>query len=46
VELAPFTDLCRSFAIAIDGRGSGVAATFDDGLATQRVLDAIRSSTG
>jgi predicted dehydrogenase len=42
LEFGPFTDLCRQFASAIEGKGPGAAATFADGLATQRVLDQIR----
>jgi predicted dehydrogenase len=42
LELGPFTDLCRQFAMAIAGGGTGEAATFADGAATQRVLDQIR----
>ena len=42
LELGPFTDLCRQFAVAIDGCGTGQAATFADGVAAQRVLDQIR----
>jgi predicted dehydrogenase len=42
LELGPFTELCRQFAVAIAGGGTGAAATFTDGLATQRVLDRIR----
>jgi predicted dehydrogenase len=42
MELGPFTDLCRQFARAIEGGGTGEAATFADGAATQRVLDQIR----
>jgi predicted dehydrogenase len=43
MELDPFTELCRAFAAAISGGSSGAAATFADGLAAQRVLDAIRT---
>jgi predicted dehydrogenase len=42
LELGPFTDLCRQFAIAVTGGPTGDAATFADGAATQRVLDQIR----
>lgn len=42
LELDPFTAMCRQFGSAIGGEGTGEAATFADGLATQRVLDAIR----
>jgi predicted dehydrogenase len=42
LELGPFTELCRHFAVAIAGGDSGRAATFADGVATQRVLDLIR----
>jgi predicted dehydrogenase len=44
LEIGPFTELCRQFATAIDGGGTGEAATFADGVATQRVLDAIRET--
>jgi len=44
LELGPFTELCRAFRAAIDGGSSGVAATFADGVATQRVLDQIRQT--
>lgn len=46
LELGPFTELCRQFATAIDGGGKGEAATFADGVAAQRVLDAIRETPG
>jgi predicted dehydrogenase len=42
LELGPFTELCRQFAVAIEGGETGAAATFADGVATQRVLDEIR----
>jgi predicted dehydrogenase len=42
LELGPFTGLCRQFDVAIAGGGTGDAATFADGVATQRVLDQIR----
>jgi predicted dehydrogenase len=45
LELGPFTDLCRQFAVAVAGGGTGEAATFADGVATQRVLDDIRAAT-
>jgi predicted dehydrogenase len=44
LELGPFTDLCRQFAVAINGGGTGEAATFADGVATQRALDEIRGA--
>ena len=44
LELGPFTELCRQFALAIDGGATGDAATFTDGVATQRVLDEIRKA--
>ena len=44
LELGPFTELCRQFAIAISGGGTGEAATFADGVAAQRVLDEIRKA--
>lgn len=43
LELGPFTDLCRQFAVAIAGGSTGAAATFADGVGTQRVLDQIRN---
>ena len=42
LELGPFTELCRRFAVAIAGGDAGDAATFADGVAAQRVLDQIR----
>jgi len=42
LELGPFTDLCRAFASAIEGEPITDAATFADGCAAQRVLDALR----
>lgn len=42
LELGPFTELCRRFARAIVHGDAGDAATFADGVATQRVLDQIR----
>jgi predicted dehydrogenase len=42
LELGPFTELCRRFAIAIEGGDPGGVATFADGLASQRILDDIR----
>jgi predicted dehydrogenase len=46
VELPAYTVLCRSLKTAIEGRpGSPVApATFADGVAAMRVIDAIRGS--
>jgi predicted dehydrogenase len=44
LELGPFTDLCRQFALAISTGDTGAAATFADGVATQRVLDQIRGT--
>ena len=44
LELGPFTDLCRQFAVAIAGGSTGAAATFADGVGTQRVLDQIREN--
>jgi predicted dehydrogenase len=44
LELGPYTRLCERFGDAIGGDTSGDAATFADGLANQRVLDAIRAS--
>lgn len=44
IELGPYTRLCERFAAAIDGSSSGDAATFVDGVAVQRVLDAMRAS--
>ncbi|HWW54160.1 MAG TPA: Gfo/Idh/MocA family oxidoreductase, partial [Acidimicrobiales bacterium] len=43
LELGPYTRLCQRFAAAIEGGDAGGAATFADGLAVQRVLDAIRA---
>lgn len=46
-ELAPFIRLCAAFRAAIDGRaqaGPVPVPTFSDGLASMRVLDAIRAS--
>jgi predicted dehydrogenase len=44
LELGPYIRLCERFAVAIAGGDVGSAATFADGLATQRVLDAIASN--
>ena len=47
VEIAPYTELCKSMAAAIRGEKapSPVApATFADGVAHMQVLDAIRTS--
>jgi predicted dehydrogenase len=44
LELGPYTRLCERFRDAIGGGAPGGAATFVDGLANQRVLDAIRAS--
>lgn len=47
VELAPYTALCRSLKAAVEGRpaDSPVApATFADGVACMKVMDAIRAS--
>jgi predicted dehydrogenase len=47
VEIAPYTELCRSIRSAISGSEpvSPVAmATFEDGVANMEVMDAIRAS--
>ena len=47
LELGPYTRLCEAFAAAIAGRpaaGPVAAASFADGVAAMRVLDAIRAS--
>jgi predicted dehydrogenase len=47
LELGPYTRLCETLRARIDGRPDPtpvVAATFADGLASMRVLDAIRES--
>jgi predicted dehydrogenase len=47
VEIAPYTELCKSMAAAIRGEQAGSPvppATFADGVAHMQVLDAIRTS--
>jgi predicted dehydrogenase len=44
LELGPYTRLCQQFATAINGGGTGMAATFADGVAVQRILDAVRDA--
>ena len=47
VEIAPYTQLCRTMRAAITGKpppASVPVATFADGLANMQVLDAIRTS--
>lgn len=47
VEIAPYTELCRSIKAALDGTAPAspvTFATFDDGVANMAVLDAIRTS--
>ncbi|MBW8753520.1 MAG: gfo/Idh/MocA family oxidoreductase, partial [Sphingomonadales bacterium] len=47
VELAPYTVLCRSLKAAIEGTPAAspvTPATFADGVACMRVMDAIRAS--
>ena len=46
LELAPFTELCRRFHAAITGGDADGAATFADGVASQRVMDEIRALVG
>jgi predicted dehydrogenase len=49
-ELPSFVRLAEAFADAIEGSARGVlaprAATFDDGLACQRIMDAARAASG
>ncbi len=47
LELAPYTQLCRTMKAAIEGApapGAQKAATFADGVACMEVIDAIRTS--
>jgi hypothetical protein len=47
VEIAPYTELCRSILAKVEGRtplSSVPVATFADGVANMRVMDAIRES--
>jgi predicted dehydrogenase len=43
IEVGPYARLCERFATAIGGGEAEGAATFTDGLAVQRILDAIRA---
>ena len=48
LELGPFTRLCEALHAAIDGTGASTPVplpTFRDGLASMRIIDAIRASS-
>ncbi|HEX7874338.1 MAG TPA: Gfo/Idh/MocA family oxidoreductase [Sphingobium sp.] len=47
-EMGPFTRLCEALRLAVEGRadaGAVAVPTFRDGLASMRVMDAIRASS-